>query len=79
MIKVRYGTAPLVPVLVNLHVICHVEGTELLRGVFDLSSSRGPSGPHRTPVHLLKTYPSESRATYAPRRDGKIQFYYLHA
>lgn len=37
------GAAPLVPVLVNLHVICHVEGTELLRGVFDLATH--PSDP----------------------------------
>jgi len=62
------GAAPLVPVLVNLLVICHVEGAELLRGVFDLASSRGPFGPRCAPVHLPKTYPPESRATYAPRR-----------
>lgn len=39
------GAAPLVPVLVNLHVICHVEGTELLRGVFDLAAHPAPSDP----------------------------------
>lgn len=60
------GAAPLVPVHVNFHVICHVEGTELLRGVFDLAAR-----PLRTPPCLCppsENPPFESRATYAPRQ-----------
>lgn len=68
MIKVRYCIAPLVPVRVNFHVICHVESAELLRGVFDLAVRPAPSGPCPCACPPSENPPSESRATYAPRQ-----------
>lgn len=57
------GATPLVPVLVNLHVICHVEGTELLRGVFDLAAHPAPSDP----AVPLSTFRKPTLPSHAPR------------
>lgn len=73
------GAAPLVPVLVNLHVICHVEGTELLRGVFDLAAHAAPSNPAVPLSNFRKTYPPSHAPRMCQGGGGKIQFYYLHA
>lgn len=73
------GATPLVPVLVNLHVICHVEGTELLRGVFDLAAHPAPSDPAVPLSTFRKPTLRVTRHVCTKVGDGEIQFYYLHA